>query len=933
MGDDPYKQYANIPIPTYDEATSSRPASSQQQRGPQEVSDDAERQGLLEEGNGGDGNGNRNRNRYQPPTVESARSSVDTLDGVQVGDEADEDDGHRTIEEMDYLDPPDTSRRSPRLYHRARLREARTKWSQQLSNLSSTLSSIRLPGFRSLYSPVQASDNTTSPPSTPTPSTPAPTTPWRTRLTSSLSIPEQYRVSAPTLARLFGLFILMTFVYVLFAFDMFPGHGRLRGGAHFDPESVRSFVQQNLDSKNIEGYLAHITSFDHVAGTEGDYYLAKWMEEQWGETGALDQLAIVPYYVYLNYPGQRSVKIIGKDGEKQKEIWKAKLDEEKVYPDRQQTKAWLGHSKSGKAEGHLIYANGGSREDFAWLREQGVVTKGAIALVKYGGTEGDRSLKVMAAEEAECAGVLIYSDPGDVAEDSEWQPTDDALQRGSVSRTNLIIGDPLTPGFASTLDSNRESKEESLALPKIPSLPLAWRDASHLLKSLKKHGTKVAPDWIHGPKDFDLKWYTGNASSENPIVALKNENDENPLQQIWNVHGMIEGLEEPEAKIIVGNHRDAWCFGAVDPGSGSAVLMELVRMFGELRKLGWRPLRTIEFVSWDAEEYGFIGSTEYVEDHINYLRDNAVAYLNVDDGVFGSQFKAQGSPVWSKALLHVLNRIKDPKGEATLKQLWEQHGSNLDILGAGSDYVPFQTLAGTSSIDFGFAALSGPTDGESQAYYPYHSCYETLEWMQTHGDPGGFPYHRALAEVWALLILEVADRPLIPFDLRVYAESLNEYVTALEREAASAYATLEKLPHASAGDLFDAHNVTVQPLKDALAKLQPQIEEFHQFEDLWTTRVLGAGGFETTQYALRRLEYNDRLAHFEADLLDVEEGYPDGRAQFKHVVFGPRKWGGYQGSSFPAIRDAVAEGQWEVVKRLIGRAAERIEVAGRKLVK
>ncbi|TKA28441.1 hypothetical protein B0A50_03908 [Salinomyces thailandicus] len=911
MGDeDKYKQYANIPIPTYDEATSSRPGSSQQYRGPEDTSDDAERQGLLEQGQA--------QSEYHPPTVESARSSVDTLDGVQVPDE-DEDDGRRPLEEMDYLDPVDASRRSPRLYHRARLREARSKWSQQLSNISSTLWSIRLPRIRSLYSPVRSSENTT-------PSTPNTTSTWLTRFTQSARLPDQYRISAPTAARLFGLFTLMTLIYVLFAFDIFPGRGHLRGGAHFDPESVRTFVQDNVDSNIIEGYLAHITSFDHVAGTEGDLYLAKWMEEKWAESGQLDHIAMLPYYVYLNYPGERSVSIVRPKGKE----WTAKLDEEKVYEDRQQTKAWHGHSKSGEVEGHLIYANSGSSVDFAWLHKRGVVTKGSIALVKYGGSEGDRALKVMAAEEAGCVGVLTYSDPGDVATDSAWHPTDDTLQRGSVSRTSLIMGDPLTPGFPSTQNANRLSKEESPALPGIPSLPLAWRDASHLIESLNGHGTKLDHGWIHGPKEFSKDWYSGNATAASPVVALKNKNDENPVQQIWNLHGMIEGLEEPQKKILVGNHRDAWCFGAADPGSGSAVMMEVVRIFSELRKLGWRPLRTIEFASWDAEEYGFIGSTEYVEDHIKYLHDNAVAYLNVDDGVFGSVFKAQGSPLWSKPLMHVLNRVSDPTGDSSLKQLWEQHGSNLDVLGAGSDYVPFQTLAGTSSIDFGFSATSAPTDGESQDYYPYHSCYETLEWMQQYGDPN-FQYHRTLAQVWALLILEIADRPLIPFDLKVYAKSLSEYTAALERDAAATYAGLEKLTHASAGDLHKAHNFTVQPLKEAIDTLTHQVDDFHRFEDAWTTRVLGSGGLETTRFAMQRMAYNDRLAHFETDLLDPL-GYP-GREQFKHVVFGPQARSGYDASVFPAVRDAVTEGKWEQAREMVARAAEKIAVAGERLVK
>ncbi|KAK5137538.1 hypothetical protein LTR08_008518 [Meristemomyces frigidus] len=914
--DDKYQRYANIPIPTYDEATASDAASSRTLRGPSEASDDAERQNLLGQ--------HPDDASYRRPTVESARSSADTLDGLRYpGDRGgNDDDARRQIEELDYLDPsaPDTSRRSPRLYHRARLRlgGGARKWSQGLSTLSATLAAIRMPSFRSLYTPL-SSDSATA--------TIEPTTRFG-RMRQHLHIPEQYRMSAPTAARLCGLFTLLGLIYILFALDIFPGGRRLRGGAHFDPESVRAFVQENVAGENIEAFLAHITSFDHVAGTEGDLYLAKWMEELWLEGGYMDQVALLPYYVYLNYPGERSVSIVAPEAKR----WTARLDEEQVYPDRQQTMAWHAHSRSGEVQGPLIYANGGSKEDFAYLRDQGIVTSGTIALIKSGG--GDLSAKVRAAESAGCIGVLLYSDPSDVPADAIWRPSADMVQRGSVGLSNHVMGDPLTPGFASTLDASRLSKDGNPGLPKIPSLPLSWRDAKVLISSLETQGVKAPPKWVHGPADFSKEWFTGNASSSpadtsGPIIHLKNLNEENPLQQIWNLHAMIEGLESPSKKIVIGNHRDAFCFSAVDPGSGSAVLMEVVRIFAELRKLGWRPLRTIEFVSWDAGAFDAVGSTEYVEDHVEAIRDDGIAYLNVGAGVSGSTFRAGGSPVWQKPLLHVLGRVGDPGGNVTLKQLWDQHGSQLSGLNqAGGDYVPFQSLAGKSSIDFGFVAGGAAPDSAAGGdYYPSRSCHETFEWMAEFGDPG-FHYHRTLAQVWALLILEIADRPLIPFDLKIYVGKLHEWITTLEREVVGTYATLAGVQRASASEMLAQTNFTLQPLKAAADQLAQDVEAFGRFEDVWTSQVLGSGGLETTQFALRRGEYNDRLAHFETGLLDLEQGRG---GQFRHVVFGPRgEEGG--GGYFPGVRDKVAVGDWVGAAEVVGRAAERVVRAGRGLV-
>jgi hypothetical protein len=220
----------------------------------------------------------------------------------------------------------------------------------------------------------------------------------------------------------------------------------------------------------------------------------------------------------------------------------------------------------------------------------------------------------------------------------------------------------------------------------------------------------------------------------------------------------ISGVEQSEKSIIIGNHRDSWDFGAADPGSGTAVLVEVARVFGDLVSRGWRPLRTIEFASWDGEEYNLIGSTEYVEDNMDRLRTDGFAYLNVDVGVSGPNFRASASPVFQKALMRVLDRTSDPVLNETLRKLWDDGGHKLEGLGAGSDYVAFQDMAGISSLDFGFEGLP----------FPYHSVYENFEWMDKFGDPG-FQYHEVLAQILALLILEYAERPVMPFDMTGYA--------------------------------------------------------------------------------------------------------------------------------------------------------------------
>lgn len=904
-------RYASIPIPTYDEAI--RPSSSQTFRGATEVSDDAERQGLLGQDN------------YRPPTVESPRSSEDSDSDLRLPEvTGDGDDDRRRVEELDYLDPntPDPDSRQPGLYHRARLR---SKFSQHLSKLGATLSSLRLPSFRSFYTPV-SSDTEEATSTTTRPTSPPSRLSWLTRMAQRVpTIPEQYRISAANAARLCGLLSIAILIYVLMVVEVFPNGGRYMG-QRFDPESVRSFVQDNVDAARIEEYLMHITGYDHVAGTEGDLYLAEWMKERWIEEGRLDDVALLSYFVYLNYPtlDGRSVGIVKGKGEG----WQAKLEEETIDPSRQQTLAWHGHSKSGEVEGHLVYANGGNREDFAWLREQGVSLNGSIALMRYYSTQGDRALKIKAAEEAGCVGALIYSDPiddgsvrGEVWPEGPWRP-EDSLQRGGVSLMSWVVGDPLTPGHGSTSDAKRVEKEGNPGLVQIPSLPLAWRDAKVLLENLQGQGKKVPREWIGGDGGFMKEWFSGGDGTDAPIIHLKNLNDENDKQQIWNLHGLMEGIEQPDKKIIVGNHRDSWCFGSVDPGSGSAIMMEVVRIFGLLRQNGWRPLRTIEFVSWDAEEYNLVGSTEYVEDNIDSLRDNAVAYLNVDVGVYGPNpnFRAAGSPLWQRPLLHVIDRVSVPDGSQTLRQIWDENQSRVEGLGAGSDYVAFQDFAGTSSIDFGF---EGADHG-----YPYHSCYETFDWMKKFGDPD-FSWHRALAQVWALLILEAADRPVLPFDLRTYADAIGgAYLDTLENYAVE---QARRSPSGSA-------TLDVTSLKEAAAFLLDVASEFHHFEEVWTTNVLGSGGLESNSFAIRRMEYNDALSTFETDLLDLPDGPKDkdqhgvpGREQFKHIIFGPQAWSGYDEAFFPAVRDALDVGNFTAAQVQVEKAAKILRRATEKL--
>ncbi|MCJ1441410.1 MAG: hypothetical protein MMC23_001896 [Stictis urceolatum] len=860
---------SSLPIPTYEEAISSRPSSSNSFLGASEVSHDAERQGLLSPAPSQDSN-------YHPPTVESARSSLDFLTSSNGGSRRNSEEGlRREMSEMDMLDPEYGGHS-----------QMGAILSKRISSLRSGLSSLQLP-LKNYFSSFRRSGFR-----------------WP-------ALPETFKPSWIIVVRFFAFLLVMSLAYLIFFSDALRLRGQ-QGGMSAPLDRLRHHLLSHVNSTNIRQNLKYATSYDHVAGTEGGYFIAKWIEETMTEAG-LEDVRMEQFDVYLNYPKRDGRKLEIRSP--QDKVFKAVLEEESAYkaPPRVQPYVWHGHSKSGEATGPLIYANYGSREDFKRLEDLGITVKGSIVLVRYYGTQGDRALKIKAAELAGAVGCVIYSDPqqdgfkkGKVWPDGPWRP-DDSVQRGGVSLMSWVVGDPLSPGFASLPDEKKRLPlEDNPGLNKIPSLPIAWRDVQPLLKALEGHGKKLDGDWVGGVPD--VEWWTGD--QKGPTVYLENMLDENERQPIRNVLGRIVGLEQPENSIIIGNHYDAWCFGAADPGSGTAIFLEMVRLFGDLRKLGWRPRRTIEFASWDAEEYNMVGSTEHVENRIEELRKNAFAYINVDVGVAGDDFNAAASPILQQALFNVLNHVHDPKSKKSMRKVWNEGNKKVSGLGAGSDYVAFQDLAGTSSIDMGFSGAEGG--------FPYHSCYDNFEWMEKYGDRE-FHYHKAMGQIWALLTLDLADEPLLPFQLTTYADAIDAYINDLES-------------YSKAASKDKKNQTDLKALRDANAILKTKARKFHDYDQQWHQTIEQTGGFESTVMTIDRLKYNSKMAEFETNLLDIDGGLP-GREQFKHVIFAPQAWSGYDEAFFPGPRDAIDAQDWKGAQNQVDKVAKILKHASEELLK
>lgn len=618
-------------------------------------------------------------------------------------------------------------------------------------------------------------------------------------------------------------------------------------------------------------HLRTYTEKSHMAGTEADYKTAVYTRDQMREYGIAAE--IVEYQVLLPYPKENIVEML-KPSNYKAVLSEAIVNEDDDSFDQAVTPIFNAYSANADVTGQLIYVNYGLPADYKKLSELGVDVKGKIAIARYG--RAFRGVKAKVAEENGAIGLLIYSDPsddgygaGDVYPRGPYRPPSSA-QRGSVLYTFLYPGDPLTPGIASTKDSKRVSTEQASSLPKIPVQPLSYQDAAPLLEALG--GANVPRGW-QGMLPFS--YHVGPGPTE---VRLKTSFDFQ-VRKIWNVIGEIKGNSEPEKLVILGNHRDAWVYGAVDPNSGSSAMLEVARGLGELLKKGWKPERTIILGSWDAEEFGLIGSTEWVEEHAEKLSKSAVAYINVDVAVAGPNFGISGVPSLMSFAHSVMADVVDPKSGKSVFENWirRQQGERanfvkagdanfqLGSLGSGSDYTPFLQHIGVPSLDMGF---NGP-------YGVYHSLYDSFHWMEKFGDPT-FNYHTNLAKVWGLMAVRLSTMAKLPFEYKNYGQQIESFIADLEQNAK------EKGLKLNLKDLQQA----------AINFRQAAIEYQEKIKDL-----------DAKSKNLKAV--NETLLKVERAFID-----PKGlekRPWYRHVIYAPGIYAGYAAEVFPSIKEAIDE--------------------------
>ena len=615
-----------------------------------------------------------------------------------------------------------------------------------------------------------------------------------------------------------------------------------------------------------------ITQEPHMAGTPDDSLLALFVNERFKEYGIDSK--IVTYYVYLPYPRSEELEMTEPEDFKFDLVEKGWNWDKDSY-NSNSVLPFNAYSPSGDIAGQVVYANYGLPEDYEYLQQLGVDVRGKIMLVRYG--KSFRGIKVKVAEEHKAAGVIIYSDPaddgyvqGDVYPRGPMRPWD-AVQRGSIQDLTVYPGDPTTPGWASTQFAKRLPDNEITDLPHIPCLPISYGNADKILSEIA--GPAAPQGWQGG---LPFHYHIGPGEAE---VHLKIDMDYE-VRPIWDVIGTIQGTKESNQEVVVGNHRDAWVFGAVDPNSGTASLLEMARGLGVLLKSGWKPDRTVKLCSWDGEEFGLIGSTEWGEQNAEDLTKDAAAYINIDAPVSGTSFGSSSVPSLDRFVMNVTKSVTDPKTQKSVFDSWfidqnrdyfANHQSvpdtaltKLGRLGSGSDFTVFLDRLGVPSFDFGFG---GP-------YGVYHSALDNFYWMEHWGDPT-FQYHATVARLLGLATIRLADDSVLPYRYTDYAAEIVAYLKEREKKAKESGTPLADV------DFSKTNAASSEFLKES-----------ERLDSLATT------GHATSYDSL-----NIDLMQIERSFLD-ESGLPQSH-WFRHQIYAPGFYTGYASQPLPGIARAI----------------------------
>jgi N-acetylated-alpha-linked acidic dipeptidase len=681
--------------------------------------------------------------------------------------------------------------------------------------------------------------------------------------------------------------------------------------------------------QNQREYLERLAAHPHNVGTaynkqNGEWILAQY--KQWGWDAHIET-----FDVLFPTPKERALELVGPTH------FVAKLKEPPVAVDptsnqeSEQLPTYNAYSADGEVTAPLVYANYGLPEDYDELARLGVSAKGAIVIVRYGGSW--RGVKPKVAAEHGALGCIIYSDPHedgyfvqDVFPKGPMRPLE-GVQRGSVMDFAATQpGDPLTPGVGATPSAKRLPIKGNPALTKIPVLPISYGDAQPLLAALT--GPMAPAQWRGS---LAMPYHVGPGEAKVHLKVMSNWD----IKPIYDVIAKIQGSQFPDEWVIRGNHYDGWVNGAEDPIAGQVAELEEARAFGELQKQGWKPKRTIIYCAWDGEEPGLLGSTEWGEQHDAELKQHAVAYINSDTNGRGYLFM-EGSQTLEHFMNGVARDINDPEKNIPVRQrdflldLSRVHSDEerkelrgradlpIGALGSGSDYTVFLDHLGIASLNLGYG-------GEDPGGI-YHSIYDDIYWYEHFGDPT-FEYGRALSQTAGTAVMRLANADLLPFEFTDFADTIHVYLKQLKKLADDSRDEATERDKELDEGLFSATSDPQHPTYAPPREGIPPHLDFAPFDNAADALTLaaeryrdavhkaGAAGVSASTFE----DLNQKLIQSERRLTS-EEGVLR-RTWYKHMIDAPGVYSGYGAKTIPGVREAIEQKNWDEANSEIVRIA------------
>lgn len=693
-------------------------------------------------------------------------------------------------------------------------------------------------------------------------------------------------------------------------------------------------AQPNAD--NLREYMRRLTARPHNVGSPYDKDNAEWIAAKFKEFGLATQ--IEEFDVLFPTPKERVVELV--EGGT---YFKAKLQEPVVKEDPtsgqtdEQLPTYNAYSIDGDVTAPLVFVNYGLPEDYEVLDRRGISVKGAIVIAKYG--RSWRGIKPLVGAEHGAVGCIIYSDPrddgyagGEVFPKGPFRPSE-GVQRGSVQDSAVFMGDPLTPGIGATKDAKRVELKDAQTLTKIPVLPISYADAQPLLAAI---GGRVAPrDWQGG---LPITYRIGPGPAKVHLKVMSNWK----ITPIYDVIGKIQGTTNADEWIIRGNHHDAWVNGAEDPISGMVAVMEEARGLGELVKQGWKPKRTIIYCAWDAEEPGLLGSTEWVETHLDELKKHAVVYINSDSNARG-YLGFEGSHTLEHFLNGVAKDVQDPETKLSVwkraqyaaledaktseerSEILNRADLRMEMLGGGSDHAPFINFAGVASLGIGYG---GETHGGI-----YHSIYDDFYWY-THFADTKFVYGQALAQTGGTAVMRLADADLLPLQFTDFADDVQMYVKEVKKFAMQQRAEIELTNQRIADGYYEAtsdpEQTWVTPKKEQVpphlnfAPLDNAVESLLKSSAEYQKALNAAYGNGGAALASASIQQVNAMLMQSEHALTTPEGLP-GRFWYKHELYAPGAYTGYAAKAIPAVRENLEQKKWKEAEAAAARVAKVLE--------